>query len=289
MKIKIKAPAKINLTLDVLGKRPDNYHEVSTIMQAIDLYDIVTISDNDSNTVTLSCNYPDVPCDDRNICAKAAYRFFKYCNMDVQGVHIDINKIIPTQAGLAGGSTDGAAVIVGLNAMFDTDLKFSDMEKIAEKVGADVPFCLEGGTQLATGIGTTLQKLPSFNCEYVVICKPDSVSVSTANAYQKVDALSPHTPSTEKMLQALDSKNLESISSAIFNDFEVALAIPEVMNIKKIMLDSNAIGAGMSGSGSAVYALFDSETSADNCVKELKTIYPDTFLCKCVPNGCIID
>ena len=108
MEIKVKAPAKINLTLEVLGKRPDGYHNISTVMQAVDLYDVITITDNDSGKVTISCNYEGVPCDDSNICAKAAYRFFDYCKMDVRGVHIDINKTIPTQAGLAGGSSDGA-------------------------------------------------------------------------------------------------------------------------------------------------------------------------------------
>ncbi|MEE0868854.1 MAG: 4-(cytidine 5'-diphospho)-2-C-methyl-D-erythritol kinase, partial [Ruminococcus sp.] len=111
MEIKVLAPAKINLSLEVLGKRPDGYHEISTVMQAVSLYDTITLADNDSESVTISCNYKGVPCDDSNICAKAAYRFFDYCRMDVNGVHIDIDKKIPTQAGLAGGSSDGAAVV----------------------------------------------------------------------------------------------------------------------------------------------------------------------------------
>ncbi len=156
MEIKVKAPAKINLTLEVLGKRPDGYHNIATVMQAVDLHDVITLTDNDSGRVTISCNYEGVPCDDSNICAKAAYRFFDYCKMDVRGVHIDIDKRIPAQAGLAGGSTDGAAVIMGLNAMFGTMLKPAEMCAIGERVGADVPFCVEGGTKLCTGIGTTL-------------------------------------------------------------------------------------------------------------------------------------
>ena len=108
MEIKVKAPAKINLTLEVLGKRPDGYHNIATVMQAVDLHDVITLTDNDSGRVTISCNYEGVPCDDSNICAKAAYRFFDYCKMDVRGVHIDIDKRIPAQAGLAGGSADCA-------------------------------------------------------------------------------------------------------------------------------------------------------------------------------------
>ena len=160
MEVKVLAPAKINLSLDVLGKRSDGYHEIATVMQAVSLYDTVTLSDNESGKVTVSCNYDGVPCDDSNICAKAAYRFFDYCRMDVRGVHIDINKQIPTQAGLAGGSSDGAAVLLGLNNLFSTALRPAELHEIAERVGADVPFCLSGGTKLATGIGTKLKNLP---------------------------------------------------------------------------------------------------------------------------------
>lgn len=289
MKVKVKAPAKINLSLDVLGKRPDGYHEIATVMQSVDLYDIISITDNDSGKVTISCNYEGVPCDDRNICAKAAYRFFEYCKMDVKGVHIDIDKNIPTQAGLAGGSSDGAAVILGLNQLFGTMLKAPEMHEIAEKVGADVPFCLVGGTQLATGIGTKLKKLTSFNCASIVICKPDTVSVSTAEAYQKVDTLNPHASYTDEMIKALYAHDMFMISATLFNDFELALSIPEVIEIKRTMLKSKANGAGMSGSGSAVFALFTSERKAQKCFDTLKETYPETFLCKPVRTGCIVD
>ena len=286
MEIKVLAPAKINLTLDVLRKRPDGYHDISTIMQAVDLYDTITVSDNDSGKVTLSCNYEGVPCDDRNICAKAAYRFFEYCKMDVKGVHIDIDKKIPTQAGLAGGSSDGAATILGLNNLFGTMLKSAEMHEIAEKVGADVPFCLEGGTKLATGIGTTLKKVPPFHCAQLVICKPDTVSVSTADAYQKVDALNSHPAYTDEMIKALYSRDMFQISTTLFNDFELALQIPEVNEIKRTMLNCKANGAGMSGSGSAVFAIFTSERKAKKCYETLKETYKETFLCKPVKDGC---
>lgn len=290
MNVKVLAPAKINLTLDVLGKRPDGYHNISTVMQTVDLYDIITVSDNDSGKVTVSCNYEGVPCDDSNICAKAAYRFFDYCKMDIKGVHIDINKKIPTQAGLAGGSSDGAAVLLGLNYLFKTMLKMEEMHCIAEKVGADVPFCIEGGTKLATGIGTTLRKIPSFNCSALVISKPDNVSVSTAVAYQKVDALNPHPCYTDEMINSIYSRDIYRISATLFNDFELALQIPEVNEIKRIMLNSKANGAGMSGSGSAVFAIFTSERKAEKCYNELKAVYKDTFICKPIKNGCkIID
>lgn len=288
MKVEVKAPAKINLTLDVVKKRTDGYHDISTVMQAVDLYDVVTLENNDSGKVTISCNYDGVPCDDSNICAKAAYRFFDYCRKDLSGVHIDINKVIPTQAGLAGGSSDGAATILGLNVLFDTMLKPADMHAIAERVGADVPFCLVGGTKHAFGIGTNLKKLPSFNCSSIVICKPDCVSVSTAEAYTKVDALNPHPSYTDEMIKALFSRDMFLISTTIFNDFELALQIPEVNEIKRIMLKHGARGAGMSGSGSAVFAIFTSDRKAKKCAEALGSVYKETFLCKPSKKGCFV-
>ena len=289
MEIKVLAPAKINLSLEVLGKRPDGYHEISTVMQTVSLYDTITLTDNDSESVTISCNYEGVPCDGSNICAKAAYRFFDYCRMDIKGVHIDIDKKIPTQAGLAGGSSDGAAVVLGLNRLFGTGLKPAEMHEICERVGADVPFCLVGGTKLATGIGTNLKKLPSFSCSDIVICKPDSVSVSTADAYKKVDALNPHASYTDEMIKALYSRDMFFITTTIFNDFELALSIPEVNEINKIMLDCKARGVGMSGSGSAVFAVFTSSRRAKKCYETLKQSYKEVFLCKPIKDGCRID
>ncbi len=288
MEIRLKAPAKINLSLDVLGKRPDGYHELATVMQAVSLFDEITLTDNDSGKVTISCDYEGVPCDDRNICAKAAYKFFDYCRLSVSGVHIDIKKTIPTQAGLAGGSSDGAAVIVGLNSMFNTNLSPKEMLDIGERVGADVPFCIVGGIKLCTGIGGTMKKLPSLHGAYIVICKPDTVSVSTAEAYKKVDALAAHPCYTDEMVKALYSRDLFMITSTIFNDFELALQIPEVAEIKEIMLKNKAKGAGMSGSGSAVFAIFSNENKAKKCVEALKTDYPKTFLCKPIKIGCSI-
>ena len=253
MEIKLKAPAKINLSLDVLGKRPDGYHELATVMQTVDLYDEITLSDNDSGKVTVSCDYEGVPCDDSNICAKAAYKFFDACRLPVSGVHIRIDKTIPTQAGLAGGSSDGAAVIVGLNCLFNTKLTPKEMLDIGERVGADVPFCIEGGTKLCTGIGAR------------------------------------HPCYTDEMVKALCSRDLFMITSTIFNDFEPALQIPEVVAIKKRMLDCKAKGAGMSGSGSAVFAVFASESKAKQCAEALKADYPQTFLCKPVKIGCSIE
>lgn len=288
MEIKVLAPAKINLTLDVKGKRADGYHELETVMQAVDLYDTITISDNDSGEITISCNYEGVPCDESNICYKAAKRFFDYNKMDVKGVHIDIDKLIPTQAGLAGGSSDGAAVILGLNNMFGTMLKASEMQEIGEKIGADVPFCIAGGTKLCTGIGTEMHKLPSFRCEAIVIAKPDTVSVSTAEAYSKVDALNPHPSYTNEMVKAIYSRDIFQITTTIFNDFELALQIPQVVDLKGKFLKLKAKGVGMSGSGSAVFGVFTSKRKAEKCAEKLKEEYKEVFICNPIKDGCKI-
>lgn len=289
MEIKVLAPAKINLSLDVTGKRPDGYHNIETVMQAIDLYDEITITNNDSGEITISCNYEGVPCDESNICYKAAKRFFDYNKMNDKGVHIDINKKIPTQAGLAGGSSDGAAVIMGLNALFGTMLNQKEMHEIAEKIGADVPFCLVGGTKLCTGIGTTIKKLPTFRCENIVIAKPNTVSVSTADAYRKVDALNPHPSYTNEMVKSIFSRDIFRITTTIFNDFELALQIPEVIDLKGKMLKLKARGVGMSGSGSAVFAIFTSSRRAEKCYEKLKEEYNEVFLCKPIKNGCTVE
>ena len=178
---------------------------------------------------------------------------------------------------------------MGLNAMFGTMLKPAEMYALGERVGADVPFCIAGGTKLCTGIGTTIKKLPSFNCSDIVICKPQTVSVSTAEAYQKVDALNPHPSYTDEMIKALYSRDMFLISSTFFNDFELALQIPEVNEIKSIMLKNKARGAGMSGSGSAVYAVFTSSRKARQCYETLKEQYPETFLCKPIKVGCAVE
>lgn len=286
MELKVLAPAKINLTLDVTGKRPDGYHEIETVMQTVDLYDTITITDNDSGKITISCNYDGVPCDESNICYKSAKKFFDYNKMDVKGVHIDIDKKIPVQAGLAGGSSDGGAVILGLNNMFSTMLKPDEMKEIGEKVGADVPFCIAGGTKLCIGTGTTMHKLPAFKCEAIVIAKPSTVSVSTAEAYSKVDALNPHPSYTNEMVKAIFSRDIFQITTTIFNDFELALQLPQVNELKSEMLKLKAKGVGMSGSGSAVFAVFTSKRKAEKCAEKLKEKYNEVFVCNPIKEGC---
>lgn len=288
MEIKVNAPAKINLSLDILKRRPDGYHEVSMVMQTIDLYDTVTVTENDSKEITIFCDYEGVPSDKTNIVYKAADLFFNYTRIENPGIHINIDKKIPTQAGMAGGSTNGAAVIVALNKMFNTYLPVKTMKEIGARLGADVPFCIEGGTQLATGIGTDLKKIHSFPDCHIVVCKPP-VSVSTAEAYSLCDKMNfTHPPFTKELVNAIYMRDIYLITSSLYNDFEVALDLEEVKNVKRIMYKCKSNGACMTGSGSAAFGIFTSAKKAEKCVLKLKEQYNDVFLCKPVKEGCKI-
>ncbi len=292
MKLKVLAPAKINLSLDIVSKRPDGYHDVAMVMQAVSLYDTITVSDevdeNTSDLYTVSCNIEGIPTDDRNIVCKAANAFYKYCDIEPKKLHIDIEKKIPHEAGLAGGSTDAAAVILALNRIFDTKLTMKEMCEIGSKVGADVPFCLEGGTMHATDIGTTLSKLPSLTKCYILICKP-YVSVSTAQAYERADSK----PSkgflvTDEVVKMLFKRNLRGVCQCLYNEFEAVMELPEISEIKKLMIKNKALGASMSGSGSAVFGIFLDEKKALKCKEAMSEHYDKLYVCQPIKGGCEI-
>ena len=288
MKIKVKAPAKINLSLDVLRRRPDGYHDVSMVMQTVSLYDYVTVETTDTKDIEIVCDYPGVPCDEHNIAYKAAKSFFNYTKTENPGIKITIEKHIPTQAGLAGGSADGAGVIVALNKLFSAHLSEDEMCEIGGKVGADVPFCIIGGTRLASGTGTTLKKIISIPKCNLVICKPD-FSVSTAEAYSRIDKANlSHPEFTAEMVKAIYARDIYMLATTLLNDFEIALNLDGINDIKKIMLKNKALGACMSGSGSAVFAMFNSEKKAEKCTDVLKKSYEHVFLCEPVKDGCCV-
>ena len=288
MKIKVNAPAKVNLAVDVMGRRPDGYHSVSLVLQAISIYDTVTITSNESEEITITCSDGNIPCDKRNIAYKAAERFFHSTGIKNTGVNIHIEKVIPSQAGLGGGSSDGAAVIMGLNAMFNTHLKDKEMEEICSYIGADVPFFINGGTQLATGIGTDMEKLHSMPECFMVVCKPD-INVSTKEAYDAIDAQSvKQFKYSDEVVKGIYLRSLNSVVTSMYNDFDVFLDIDEVNDIKKFMYDHKAKGACMSGSGSAVFGVFKTEKQAECCANALKENYEKTFVCKPIKIGCSV-
>ena len=292
MKVTVKAPAKINLTLDIVGKRPDGYHDVAMVMQAVSLYDTVTVekSDGTGDAITVSCPaYPDVPADESNIVCKAARAFYQATAVAPAPLVITIDKVIPTQAGLAGGSADGAAAVLAMNQLFGTRLKMEEMADICSRFGSDVPFCLLGGTMLATGTGTTLKKLRRLPDCYIVLCKPD-ISVSTAAAYAACDARPPKGfLYTDELIKRLYSRDIRGLSSCLYNEFEQVMELPVINEIKKQMTDCRASGASMSGSGSAVFAIFLDKKKAEKCVNILKEKYDKVFLTQPVNDGCRVE
>ena len=288
MEIKVNAPAKVNLAVDVLGRRPDGYHTVSLVLQAISLSDTITLTTNDSGAITVTCDIPGVPCDKTNIVYKSAERFFNKTGISCDGLNIDIKKVIPSQAGLGGGSSDGAAVVMGLNALYNTHLKDKEMEEICAYVGADVPFFINGGTQLATGIGTDMEVLTNLRDCFIVVCKPD-INVSTKEAYDAIDSASKKQfKYSDEVVKGLYMHSLYSVVTSMYNDFDEFLDIKEVDEIKKTMYDNKAQGACMSGSGSAVFGIFTKEKYANKCADVLKKQYDQTFICQPIKIGCSV-
>lgn len=265
--INIKARAKINLALDILSKRDDGYHNVKMIMQSINLYDKLNIRINNIiNNIKININR-NIECEDKdNLAYIAAKRFLKKANINKIGMNIKIEKNIPIKSGLAGGSTDAAAVLYGLNALFDNLLTTEDLLDIGASIGADVPFCLLGGTYLAEGTGTILKKLNNIPKCYLLVVKPD-IDISTKQAYILSDKynIAPNKEKFNNLVQGIDNSNIKIISNNIFNKFQDIIGLKEINNIIDIMIKGGALNACMTGSGSAVYGIFENKEIANKC------------------------
>lgn len=276
--MKIKAYAKVNLMLDILGTLPNGYHNLWMIMQSVSLYDTVTVTKNNSEEITITCNKEGIPTDKRNIAHKAACAFFDTTGIENCGICIDIEKAIPSEAGLAGGSADGAAVIKALNELFGAKLSERELCRIGKKVGADIPFCIVGGTCLAQNIGDVVSPLEDIPQCFFVLAKPQ-MGVSTKEAYESFDNASYiRKPKREKMLIAAANRDFDEMCRLSANVFEQVIEVPERVEIKKIMRKRNAKLSLMSGSGPTVYGIFENEEDAENCAEKLKSIVKDVFV-----------
>lgn len=287
--MKIRAYAKINLILDITGVLENGYHSLYSVMQSVSLYDEINVTRNDSGKITIICREEGVPEDERNIAYKAAVRFFDYCKINDRGISVEIKKNIPHAAGLAGGSADGAAVIKALCSLYNKDLGYPELVKIAKKIGADVPFCLFGGTALAQNIGDVLSFLPDMPDCYIVISKPCE-QVKTEGAYAAYDEMEGKIRHLDKngMLQAVLSENLDKIADKCSNVFEQFVEVCDRAYIKSVMRESGAKAACMSGSGPSVFGIFDSLCSAQCAYEKLMKLSKGTFICKPVKTGCEI-
>lgn len=285
MTVTVNAPAKLNLTLEVGAKRADGYHEMTSVMQAVDLCDRVTMTANDSGEITLSITGAALPADPSNTAYKAARVFLDHIGRAELGVHIDLEKHIPMQAGMAGGSADAAAVLVGMNQLTGASLSVETLCALGAKVGADVPFCVMGGAALASGIGTDLQAVTPLQDGRFVAVKP-SVNVSTAEAYRATDSKTdlPH-PDHEGMCRAMAAGDLVRVGALLENAFETALQLPEVAAVQAAMRGFAPLGCLMTGSGSVVYALFANEAAAVRCADGLRAAYENVYICRPITGG----
>ncbi|AIF41986.1 4-(cytidine 5'-diphospho)-2-C-methyl-D-erythritol kinase [Virgibacillus sp. SK37] len=256
------APAKINLSLDVLSKREDGYHNVEMIMTTIDLSDRVMLSEIAEDRIEVALESRYVPSDERNLAYKAA-KVFKDTFSIRKGVRINIEKSIPVSAGLGGGSTDAAAVLRGLNRLWSLDIPTKKLQEMGDLIGTDVPFCIEGKTAIATGRGEKIERLPSPPPGWVVLAKPD-IGVSSRTIFQRIEMQEIIHPNTREILRALNNGDFQRMCGHIGNSLEsITMNLhPEVLRIKKAMVQAGASGVLMSGSGPTVYGLVEHHSKA---------------------------
>lgn len=290
MKITVKAAAKINLMLDILEKLPNGYHSLWMIMQSVSVYDRVSVEKKTSGGITINCSEDGIPTDERNIAYKAAEKFFDFCGEEDRNINITIEKNIPHAAGLAGGSADGAAVITALNSLYEKNLPVKKLCQIGVKVGADVPFCIQGGTMLAQDIGQVLSQLPDMPSCFFVLAKPQQ-GVSTAEAYAAVDSMNLRHPDAHTMFRSVVDGDLKGIAKSLGNVFEQAVDVHERVSIKEIMRNNDAMGCCMSGSGPTVFGIFENCKNAEKCASELLKKIKGITVHVCTPAeyGCEIE
>ena len=283
--MEVKALAKLNLSLDVLGKRPDGYHDMKMVMQSITLSDDITVVDNDGQGIRVSSNVGFLPTNEKNLAVAAALRFYESLGKEARSVDLSLEKSIPVCAGMAGGSSDAAAVLRALNEMEGRPYDVMELAKVGEKVGSDVPYCVLGTTALAEGRGEVLTTLPSLPKCWVVVCKPD-FPVSTPELFGKIDRCKVRCrPDTDGMIRALEQGDLEGVARRMYNVFEDVL--PErqrsrVRDIKNTLIQCGALGANMSGTGPTAFGLFEDETAAREAYAQLSEQYRETYLAETV-------
>lgn len=287
-KIALKTYGKLNLSLGITGVRKDGYHLLDMMMQSVSLCDILTIEKTNSEGVTLSCSDPSLPCDNKNIAYRAYEKFVDALQKKGRGpfgVHIDIEKNIPHGGGMGGGSANAAGVLVGLNTLCETPFSTTELCEIGLALGADVPFCIKGGTMRVQGIGEVLTPLPKLYGVYFVIAKPQK-SVSTAKAYSDYDNCEKGIAvDNEKLIQALDTKDLDMFTKNMGNALEEAVDLKEIDTLKEQLEKTGAQKAMMTGSGSCVFGLFTGLKEAKQSAETLRQFAPFVTVATPVQTG----
>ena len=274
--------AKLNLTLDVLGKRPDGYHDLKSVMQTVSIRDDVEIDIGTGKHWTLECSMEGIPTDERNLAWKAAEVYCEQIGKNPDGISIRITKRIPSGAGMGGGSADAAAVLRALNRHYGEPLSILALAELGARIGSDVPFCTLGGTAMVEGRGERLRRLPDMPDCVFVVCKPE-FSVSTAELYQKIDQVAiPKRPDHQAMETALLSGDLSRVAENIWNVFDPVVTAEhlELNYIKSIFNTYGSLNQQMTGSGSACFAILDSFEYAAVVCNMLKENYSQIFIAK---------
>ncbi len=282
MRVSIAAHAKLNLTLDVLGKLPNGYHELKMVMQSISLHDRISIETGTDGGIEVRSNRRGLPCDEHNLAHRAARAFYAATGIADSGVTIAIEKRIPIAAGLAGGSSDAAAVIRALDFVYNTRCSEADLLQIGLSVGADVPFCIIGGTCLAGGVGETLSPLPPMPDCAIVLVKP-AFAMSTPYVFAALDRMEiTRRPDAQAMADALRREDLAGVSAALCNVMESVTAAEhrEIDEIKASLLSYGALGAVMSGSGPSVFGIFGADDPAYAAYAALLPRFENVSLCR---------
>ncbi len=278
----VKAYAKVNLSLDVVGKRKDGYHLLKMIMQNIDLYDVLKI-DEVKTGIHICCNNRYIPCDRRNLVYKAAKLFIDKYNIE-NGVSINIDKKIPVSAGLAGGSADAAAVLKAMRNIYTPEVSDGQLSELALNIGSDVPYCIIGGTALCEGIGEKVTPLTPFRGHILILIKPP-FGVSTAEVYKSLDIskIKRH-PDTQILIDAVNKSELVMLSKNMKNVLEnVTLKkYPVLRKIKADLVNLGALGSVMSGSGPSIFAFFDDMVKAQKCYDNMRTRYKEVFITRTI-------
>ena len=280
--MKVRAYAKINLSLDVMGKREDGYHLLKMVMQQVDLYDVININKAKSG-IAITCDKFYIPCDSRNLVYKAAEIFLKEYKIN-SGVTIDIQKNIPVAAGLAGGSVDAAVVLKAMRDIFKIDVTDEELMELGVTIGADIPYCIQGGTALCEGIGEDITPLEPFKNTIVLLVKPN-FGISTKDVYRALDVSKIYKrTNTKNLISAMERNDLEQIGLEMRNNLEnITLGKHVVLrDIKNKMVSMGAVGSMMSGSGPTVFGIFEDMLTAQRCFEHFSKKYKDVYLTRTI-------
>ncbi|MDD2954740.1 MAG: 4-(cytidine 5'-diphospho)-2-C-methyl-D-erythritol kinase [Oscillospiraceae bacterium] len=285
----VKAPGKINLSLDIVGKRRDGYHDMRMVMQAVELADTLVIAPGKGPGVCVTCSDPRVPCGEKNLAARAAKAFLADQGLEGESLSIHIQKRIPMEAGMAGGSADAAGTLVGLCRYFGRELSRDALCALGVSLGADVPFCIGGGTQLSEGIGERLTPLPPLPECCILLAKPEA-GIKTKDSFARFDAITPRRrPNTDAMVAAVSAGDLSGVGKELANVFEEVTDLPELAAFQKVMGEYGALGSVMTGTGTVVFGLFDDPRLARRCARSLFGKAGSVFLTRPDPAGARVE